>query len=267
MTSEVLGLAGDRGATAHYDDPGYYSKTYERRTQDIAFYVRRAATCGGAVLEYGVGNGRVALPVARAGVDVYGVDLSQPMLADLRERLRQEPAEVRRRVRVKHGDMRKVRLKRRFALVTCPFNGVLHLYARTDMEQFLARVREHLLPGGALVLDFSVPRGADLALDPNKRFKAPRFRHPSTGELTAYAERFDYNPITQVMTTWMEFEPLEGGRPWSTPLTHRYFFPREMEALLHAGGFTQQRWSENFTDQGPSADADSLVVECRLKER
>jgi SAM-dependent methyltransferase len=256
-----VGVAGDAGSTAHYDDPHYYDRTYRGRTDDVAYYVRLGRLSGGPVLEYGVGTGRVALPLARAGVEVTGVDLSEPMLSALGDKLRHEPPEVRRRVRLRHGDMRRVRLRRRYPLVIAPFNAVLHLYERTDVEQFLARVRSHLAPRGRLVFDFSLPSPDDLAADPDRRYRAPRFRHPTAG-LTRYAERFEYDPIRQLLLIHMEFSP-EGPHPaWSTPLTHRQFFPEEMEALLHYNGFRDIRMTADFTDAAPGPDADSLVVSC-----
>ena len=62
------------GSRAHYDDPAYYTKTYQRRTDDVAFYVELAKRYGADVLEYGAGNGRIAIPVARTGLRVTGVD-------------------------------------------------------------------------------------------------------------------------------------------------------------------------------------------------
>ena len=57
-----------RGSVEHYGDPAYYEQTYRRRIDDVAFYVTRAQKSGGPVLEYGIGHGRVALPIARHGV-------------------------------------------------------------------------------------------------------------------------------------------------------------------------------------------------------
>ena len=93
-TLDELGRAGDAGAQAHYADPAYYEKTYRSRRQDVDYYVKLARLTGGPLLEYGAGNGRIAIPVARAGVDVVAVDLSKAMLDDLRASLEREPADV-----------------------------------------------------------------------------------------------------------------------------------------------------------------------------
>jgi hypothetical protein len=162
--------------------------------------------------------------------------------------------------------MRRVRLKRKFPLIIAPFNVVLHLYTREDVEQFLARVREHLAPSGRFVFDFSAPRVADLAVDPNRKYGAPRVRHPSHGGIVKYAERFEYYDWRQTLWCLMEFSPVDGSPSWEVPLAHRQFFPQEMAALLHYNGFPQQTWTQDFSTQPATAEADSLVVACRAQK-
>jgi SAM-dependent methyltransferase len=259
-----LGRSGDEGALAHYLDPAYYEETYRERRHDVDYYVRLAREHR-RVLEYGIGNGRVALPMARAGARVFGIDLSRAMLGDLEGRLAREPKQVRARVDFRHGDMRSVRLDERFPLVIAPFNCILHLYERTDVEAFFARVREHLEPGGLFVFDFSLPQPADLARDPEKSYPAPRFRDPTSGKLVRYSERFEYDSYRQLLLVRMEFTP-EGEPVRTVPLTHRQFFPREMEALLHYNGFVELEFTADFGDQLADSYTDSLVVRCRARE-
>jgi SAM-dependent methyltransferase len=261
-----LGSAGDAGSLAHYSDPAYYTKTYGERRHDVDRYVRLARESGGPVLEYGIGNGRVAIAVAKAGIAVTGVDLSRSMLDDLALRLEKLPSPVRSRVTCHHGDMRRVKLEQTFPLVLVPFNGILHLYQRSDFEAFFACVRGHLAPAGRFVFDFSLPAPADLARDPERWFGAPRIRHPSTGELVRYDERFEYDPIRQLLLVTTRFTP-EGGRPWTVPLTHRQVYPREMEALLHYNGFTDIEFTADFGDAPADHLTDSVVVSCRAAGR
>jgi SAM-dependent methyltransferase len=258
------------GSDAHYVDPAYYAATYADRDDDIAYYVELALdrACAGPcrVLEYGCGNGRIALPIAHSGVAVTGVDRSVPMLADFRKRLGRNPEALRRRVEIKRGDMRSLRLKRRFQLVLCTFNTFLHLYTRRDVEQFCARVRDHLVRGGRFVLDVSMPDPSELASDPDKAYRTPRFRHPTRGEVVRYAERFDYDPLTQVLMVDMEFEPK--GRPkdrWSMPLAHRQFFPCELEALLHYNGLDVVEQHANFERRPPDRDTTTLIYHCKKR--
>jgi SAM-dependent methyltransferase len=264
---EDVGRAGDAGATQHFDDAEYYDAAYRKRRSDVHFYTRLAEECAGPVLEYGIGTGRIALPIARAGIHVTGVDFSRPMLAALRAKLLREAPDVRSRVRAVRGDMRRTMLRRRFPLIIAPFNTVLHLYDRIDVERFFGRVRSHLSPGGRFVFDFSLPRAENIGADPNRRYGAPRFRHPRASSLVRYGERFDYDPFRQVLLVNMEFSPEDGTAPWTVPLAQRQFFPREMEALLHYNGFSDLRWSGDFTEDGPDVDTDSIVVSCRAAGR
>jgi SAM-dependent methyltransferase len=218
----------------------------------------------GPVLEYGVGNGRIALPIARHGVPVVGVDHSRPMVEDLKARLSVEPEEVRRLVRVVRGDMRSVRLRRRFPLVLCTFNTALHLYMRRDVERFLQRVRGHLAPGGRFVVDLSMPLLEDLAREASRPFHVPRFRHPSSGDVVRNRERFEYDPLRQVLFVAMEFEPVKKPEEaWMTPLAHRQFFPQEWEALLHYNGFRVLRVDGDFHGGPLTKDSDVMVWHAR----
>jgi SAM-dependent methyltransferase len=256
----------EAGSSAHYEDPAYYTKTYRRRVEDVRYYVELAVERGGPVLEYGCGNGRITIPLGRSGVDVVGVDLSEPMLADLRQRLVDEPAEVRERVDVRRGDMRVVDLRRRFPLIVVPFNAFLHLYTREDVEKFLARVKKHLRPRGELVFDISIPEPEELARDPKKPHFAPRFRYPGAdgGQLVRYSERFDYDKLRQVLFVAMEFHPLD-GKSWMTPMSHRQFFPQEIEALLHYNGFEIAEQYGSFTGDPLDQHSVTLVLHVRLR--
>jgi SAM-dependent methyltransferase len=261
-----IDLELDAGSRAHYDDTAYYTATYRRRIDDVQYYVALATADGGPVLEYGVGNGRVALPVSRHGIEVTGIDHSRPMLADLRDRLSREPRVVRRRVKLRLGDMRRLRVGRRFPLVICPFNVALHLYTRQDVERFLAGVHSHLTPRGLFALDMSVPSMSDLLRDPSHAYRAPRFRHATTQEVVRYAERYDYDPLRQILFVTTEFEPEGRAKDsWVVPLSHRQFFPQEWEALLHYNGFVVENVFGDFYGGPLTRTSDVMVWHARRK--
>src|ERR1700735_3272598 len=105
---------------SHYDT-GYCSK---QDLVDVPFYVDVARKSGGPVLEIACGTGRVLLPIAREGIEIEGVDISESMLTILRRNLAREPREVRERVTVHEGDMRGFRLAPKFPLGLIPFRAV-----------------------------------------------------------------------------------------------------------------------------------------------
>lgn len=251
------------GARAHYEDPNWYAKTYADRADDIAYYVARAKEHGGPILEYGCGAGRITLPIARERIEIVGVDHSPSMLSDLRRRLSEAPIDVRGRVEVRRGDMRSLTIKRKFPLILCTFNTFLHLYDRIDVERFLSRVKAHLARGGRFVFDASVPVPIDLARDPSRPYRMPAVRHPTLGR-ARYQERFDYDPIRQVLFCAMEFENDEGGS-LMTPLAHRQFFPAELEALLHYNGFVVERREGGWRGEPIDRHVDTIVWTCRAR--
>jgi SAM-dependent methyltransferase len=258
----------EAGSRAHYDDAAYYTKAYLRRTEDVDFYVKLAARFGGPVLEYGAGNGRIALPIARSGKTITGVDLSREMLADFARLRAGEPPPVRRRIGLRRGDMRSLRLHRRFRLVLCTFNSLLHLYSRVDFERFFARVREHLAPGGRFAFDISIPNPHELVRDPNRAYHSPRLRHPTTGDIVRYTERFDYDPLREILLVYMEFIPVSNpDASFVTPLAHRQLYPQELEALLHYNGFVIERAYGDFAGGPLDRSSDVMICICRTTER
>lgn len=125
---------------------------------DVAFWEEMAEVAiDGPFLELGCGTGRLLLPLARVGRDVTGLDLAEHMLARCRDKLGAEPPEVRERVTLLEADMTSFNLGRRFAAVYCAFGSFHHLRLVEQQLSCLERCRDHLLPGGLLVLDLINP--------------------------------------------------------------------------------------------------------------
>src|ERR1043166_7620595 len=105
-----------------------YDAFYESgASQDVAFYERIARETGGAVLELACGTGRIALPLAEAGLDVTGVDRSDGMLTIARRKLAALPPKVRDRLTLVNQDMSELNLGRRFAFIFVPARSFSHL--------------------------------------------------------------------------------------------------------------------------------------------
>jgi SAM-dependent methyltransferase len=260
----------DRGAREHYLDAPLYDYEYRRRRRDVTFYRRVAAElCGGPgdVLELACGSGRLTAALLRDGHHVVGLDLSAPMLQRARARLDRMPAAARRRGHLIRADMRRFALGRRVPLVVSAFNSFEHLYTRVDLAACLARVREHLTPGGHLVFDVQNPDLRWLARDPRKRWARTRFRHPVTGEQLVYSTNHDYDPISQIVLIRLYYEtadvePAE-RRTRVVSLSQRKFFPAELEALVHCNGFRLVARHGDFEGLPLDGECESQVLICR----
>jgi SAM-dependent methyltransferase len=127
--------------------------------EDVPFYVDEAVRSGGPVLELGVGTGRIAIPVAAAGIEVVGVDLSAGML----EVAREGAALAGVQIDLRHGDMRDPPVEGMFPLVVCPFRSLLHMETDADRRLALRAVAGHLSPAGRFVFDVFAPGADDIA--------------------------------------------------------------------------------------------------------
>lgn len=132
-------MSWDEAFAAHYDEWAAHM------TADIPFYVELAREAQGRLVELAVGNGRVAIPVARAtGRPVIGIDASPAMLEQAGRRAAESGVELDLRL----GDMRELELDEPAALVYCPFRALLHLPTWADRRRTFERVAASLVPGG-----------------------------------------------------------------------------------------------------------------------
>ncbi len=137
------------------------ARTVARR--DVAFWQRLAAAQDGPVLELGCGTGRIAVPVARAGARLVGIDRSAPMLTRARQRLRR--ARLAGRALLVRGDIRALpfRARKPFSLVMAPYGILQSLTKEADLRATLASVARVLRKGGLFGIDLvpDLPRWSE----------------------------------------------------------------------------------------------------------
>ena len=122
-------------------------------TADVPFYVELARESEGPLVELAVGNGRVAIPVAReTGRRVIGIDKSPAMLAQARERVAQAGVDVD----LREADMREFELDEPAGLVYCPFRSLGHVPTWADRRRVFERVHASLRAGGRFAWNFFV---------------------------------------------------------------------------------------------------------------
>ncbi|MEM0965130.1 MAG: class I SAM-dependent methyltransferase [Verrucomicrobiota bacterium] len=143
------------GITSKYYDQAYAAKP---NLVDAPFYLELAKEIGGPVLELGCGTGRILLPIARAGIRITGLDVSEPMLTILKDKLADEEDEVRSKVDWVQDDIRTFRGLGRFPLVTVPFRAMQHMYTIDDQVNALVSAKESLSDDGLLAFDVFNPK-------------------------------------------------------------------------------------------------------------
>lgn len=210
---------------------------------DVPFYVSEAVATGGPVLEVGVGTGRVATAMARAGVEVVGIDVSPSMLALAGESLEADGLDDR--VTLVEADMRDFSLDCQFPLAVLPYRVFAHARTVDDQVRTLTTIRDHLDPGGRVVLNVVVPHLDDLSAADGLRHEG-QFTLPDGGAAVLWRQA-DYEPGTQQLTFHFVVDHLgDGGevtRRVHGSSTVRQTTPGEVDHALARAGFTvQDRW-------------------------
>jgi SAM-dependent methyltransferase len=129
-----------------------YDLLHQDRGPDIDMYGRLTDGCS-RVLECGIGTGRVAIPLARKGRVVYGIDTSSEMLDRLRLKLLSESEDVACRIRAHTDDMRSFDLGLEFQFCYIPFMTFNYLASIEEQLACLDRMRAHLEVRGTLVIE------------------------------------------------------------------------------------------------------------------
>jgi SAM-dependent methyltransferase len=187
-------------------------------------------------LEFGVGTGRIALPLTRAGVEVHGIELSPAMVA----RLRAQPGGTA--VDVTVGDFATVTVGEEFGLVYLLRNTITNLTTQAEQVDAFRNAARHLSAGGFFLIENYVP--------------ALRFLPPgqTTRVFTTTATHLGYEDydVTTQMAVSHHWWTVDGElRRFSS--THRYAWPSELDLMAQMAGMTlRERWGgwhrEPFTD-------------------
>jgi len=222
-----------------------------------------ARMTGGPLLELGVGTGRVAIPLAKDGHEVVGIDRSAAMLA----RATKKAKEMRAKLTVVQADMRTFSLDRTFPLVTIPFNTFLML-TPDDRWACLARCREHMTPNGRLAIDvFQVNLEQAASNDGGVREEWRR-ADPETGH---HVTKFSATRATVDAVTfrWWFDEELEGGaiKRIGREATLHYLYRREAELLFPDAGFDIDSLHGDYSGSQITPTSPKMLFVLRRRER
>lgn len=253
------------GTTEFYGDPVYYEHEFKNRRADVDWYVEQYLETDGPVLELAVGSGRIALKAVREGATVYGLDLSATMLQHAAARRAKLPKARQPHLQLARVDMRDFAFERRFGLISCPFNAFMHLYTREDAARCLAATKAALAPDGLFVLDVLMPDLDYFQRSPYKRFEGVTFKHPRYGTRYTYSEQSAWDPVRQINQMWFHYdraEEGEGPNHYVVQLSHRYWYPQELQMLLHYAGFEVLYALGDFEGGPLEADSDSMLLLC-----
>ena len=233
------------------DDDGYFDERIAARyesdgeefdleviDQTVDFLADLAGD--GRALEFGIGTGRIALPLARRGVEVHGIDMSRAMV----KRLRAKPAGDD--VGVTIGDFASTRVEGSFSLAYLVYNTIMNLTSQEAQVACFRNAAAHLVPGGCFVIKVMIPELQ--RLPPGDTFRVFRA-----------SERYwgidEYDVADQgLISHHIEF--VDGGVE-AVSMPFRYAWPAEYDLMAQLAGMRlRERWGgwkrEPFTSESES---------------
>lgn len=185
---------------------------------------------GGSVLEFAIGTGRVALPLAATGLHVHGLEASPRMV----EKLRAKPGG--HAIPVTIGDMARTTIEGRFELVYLIFNTLFNLTSQQSQVRCFQNAAAHLSERGVFVVEAFVP-------DPSGFVDHQAVRTAHIGDGTTTLEASIHDPVTQVVDYQYVVLDGQGVRTYRIPM--RYAWPSELDLMAQLAGLVlRERYAD-----------------------
>lgn len=238
----------DEEAAQRYDTPGTGAFAPEVLGPAVDRLAELAA--GGPALEFAIGTGRVAIPLSERGVPVTGIELSRPMIDQLRTKADADT------IPVVVGDMASVIAPGTYTLVYLVFNTISNLLEQSEQVACFRNAARHLVRGGRFAIELWVP----------ELRKLPPGQHATVGPIEAgYIGLDTYDVVRQhVVSHHFHFGEGRQARLFRSP--HRYIWPTELDLMAQLAGFELESRHADWTGSEFTAESGSHVSVYRLPQ-
>ncbi|MDT9685548.1 class I SAM-dependent methyltransferase [Streptomyces sp. TRM76323] len=205
---------------------------------------------GGAALEFAIGTGRVAVPLAERGVPVTGIELSPPMVEQLRTKVDEAT------IPVVIGDMATTVVPGEHTLVYLVYNTISNLLTQAEQVECFRNAARHLVPGGRFVVELWVPELRKLPPG-----QTATVWHSETG----YIGLDTYDVLRQrVVSHHFRFDETRQARLSRSP--HRYVWPAELDLMAQLAGFELEARDADWAGAEFTAESRSHVSVYRIPQ-
>lgn len=206
------------------EDAGLY---WLRGDEEAATRILAELAGDGRALEFGIGDGRIALPLAARGVEVSGIDVSAEQIRLLRSKPGGSVIDVT------VDDMTSAVVAGRYSLVYTVFNTILNLRTQDDQVRCFENAARHLNDGGAFVVETAVPS----AWADEHSYVRPRWIDREDVGINVCR----YDPVTQIFKE--SLVRLSGSGISSRAGEYRLIWPSEMDLMARLAGLSlSERW-------------------------
>jgi SAM-dependent methyltransferase len=223
-----------------HDDDGYFNERvagrYDEAEEDMfapavvdpAVDLLAELAGDGRALELGIGTGRIALPLAKRGVPVHGIELSESMVARLRSKPGGEEIEVT------IGDFATTKVNGPFSLVYLVFNTIMNLTTQAAQAASFRNAAAHLVSGGCFVIETGIPELQ--RLPPGETFRAFHVSESRWG--------FDEYDVGRQSLISHHLELVDGDVE-RVSIPFRYVWPSELDLMAQLAGMRlRDRWGD-----------------------
>lgn len=245
-----------------FRDPESYDLTCDAVVEEVPLIAGWARSVSGPLLDLACGSGRTAIPLATRGFAVTGVDVMPEMLARGREKATARGVSVA----WVEADACAFQLGGRFGLAYMVGNAFQMFWTRDQQEALLARVREHLAPGGLFIFETRNPSPRNLAERWSDDPQARTYTAPDGTRLVVTYEPSRYDPLTQIQHHLAQYHwYFSDGREAAQPkrIALRYVYPQEIETLLHYNGFEVRARYGSWREEPLTAASTEMIFVCQ----
>lgn len=225
---------------------------------DLQFYKRWLPQSKDArILELCCGTGRLTLPIAKDGYNIWGVDYTSSML----EQAKIKASKAGLKINFIEADIRTLNLQEKFDLIFIPFNSIHHLYKNEDLFKTLNVVRNHLKDGSLFLLDCFNPN-IQYIVEGEKGQKVIAEYTTNDGREVLIKQTMRYENKTQVnRIEWHYF--INGEFNSIQNLDMRMFFPKELDSYLEWHGFNIIHKYGGFEEEAFNDNSEKQIFVCQ----
>ncbi len=221
---------------------------------EVEYYRERLKDCRGRILEPAAGNGRILIPLFEAGLAVDGLDSSPEMLSVCRKHCSERGLSP-----VLHeGEMQSFSLPEKYEAIIVPAGSFLLLTDRRDSLEALRRFREHLVPGGRLILNLELQ--TDFRLD---HVSTRTFTTPEGDLITLESKLAEVDFLNQHTVVYLRYEKWRDGKLTQAELNRfpiRWYGIEEFKLILENEGFSEITVSADHEYGKPPSKADQAFT-------
>jgi SAM-dependent methyltransferase len=228
----------------------------------LDFYKHQIARYGEPVLELACGSGRLTIPLAEAGIEIMGLDISEEMLNLATLKASGRGVEIP----VVRGDVRSFNLGKEFKFIFIPAQSLTHLHKREEIEDCFSCVRRHLAEDGRFLVELFNPSVKLLARDSDHRYGVGEYEEQNEeGGRVFVTEEVRYDAATQINHIRWFFRNENSDQERVLSFEMRQFFPQEIDALLWHNGFLIEHKYGSYDEKEFCSGSPKQLIVCRPK--